>query len=288
MHQHPTGTGAPGILITLIVIAALYVLLVVRQSKQPKSWPRWRTGLFLAGLAVLGFGLTPQLSPYPTGSLPAHMFQHLLMGMYAPIGLVLGAPVTLLFRTIPRKQGRMLGRILRSRPLHVLAHPVTALILNVGGLAVLYFTPLYDAATRNPALHALIHLHFVAAGILFAWAIAGPDPAPRRPSVPARLVVLGVAIAGHAVISQLLYAGLFVQVDGSAAERTQAGELMYYAGDIAELLLAFALVSSWRPARQANRGSVHRSKSNKHTTAGVSSGGQAAVGRYSPERVTNT
>lgn len=46
--------------------------------------------------------------------------------------------------------------------------------------------------------------HVFTAGYLFAWVIAGPDPAPRRPSVPARLVVLGVAVAGHAVLSQLL------------------------------------------------------------------------------------
>jgi putative membrane protein len=78
--------------------------------------------------------------------------------------------------------------------------------------AVLYFPPLYTATTTGPVLHHLVPAHFLAAGYLFAWVIAGPDPAPRRPSVPARLVVLGVAIAGHAVLSQLLYAGAFVQV----------------------------------------------------------------------------
>ncbi|YCK80803.1 cytochrome c oxidase assembly protein [Arthrobacter sp. D3-18] len=279
MHQHHVETGPPGILIILIALAAVYVVLAAQQSKQPKGWPRWRTVLFLAGLVVLGVGLAPQLSPYRHGSLPAHMFQHLLIGMYAPIGLVLGAPGTLLLRTIPRKQGRILGRILRSRPVHVIAHPVTALVLNVGGLAVLYFTPLYEAATHNPTLHMLIHVHFIAAGILFAWAIAGPDPAPRRPSVPARLVVLGVAIAGHAVISQLLYAGLIVQVTGQSVERRQAGELMYYAGDIAELLLAFALVSSWRPARGSVRGRQAGTESSQRSTAAGSKGGQAAVGR---------
>jgi putative membrane protein len=72
---------------------------------------------------------------------------------------------------------------------------VTALILNVGGLAVLYFTPLYAAAAQTPALHWVIHAHFLLAGYLFAWVIAGPDPAPRRPSVPARLVILGINTA---------------------------------------------------------------------------------------------
>ena len=72
--------------------------------------------------------------------------------------------------------------------------------------------------TESEALHRLVHLHFLAAGYLFAYSIAGPDPAPHRPSVPARLVILGVAIAAHALLAQLLYAGLFVQVPVPGAE----------------------------------------------------------------------
>lgn len=63
--------------------------------------------------------------------------------------------------------------------MHVLALPVTALVLNLGGLVALYFTPLYAVPAREPGLHNLVHLHFVASGYLFAWVIAGPDPAPR-------------------------------------------------------------------------------------------------------------
>ena len=96
-----------------------------------------------------------------------------------------------------------------------------------------------------------MHLHFLAAGCLFTWVIAGPDPAPRRPSVAARLVVLGVTIAVHASLAQLLYAGLYVQVPASADELRGAAALMYYGGDVAELLLAFALVTTWRPRRTA-------------------------------------
>lgn len=52
----------------------------------------------------------------------------------------------------------------------------------------------------------------------------------------------------YAIIYQLLYAGLFVQVTATAAELRQAGELIYYAGDVAELILAFAMVTAWRPS----------------------------------------
>jgi len=68
-----------------------------------------------------------------------------------------------------------------------------------------------------------------------------------------RLFYVGLAILGHAVISQLLYAGIWVQVDVPAAERRAAGDLMYYGGDIAELLLALAVVTTWHPRVAAPR-----------------------------------
>ncbi len=235
--------------VVIAVIAVTYTVLAVQRRREPRSWSLWRTASFLLGVALLILGLVPALSPYPSGDFRGHMHQHLLLGMYAPLALVLGAPMTLLLRSIPRRRGQTIGRVLRSRPAHILAHPIVTLTLTIGGLVALYFTPLYAAASGTPALHALIHLHFLLTGYLFAWVIAGPDPAPQRPSVYARLVLLGVAIAAHAVISQLIYAGLFTQVPVTAEQLRGAGSLMYYGGDIAELLLALALLANWRPNR---------------------------------------
>jgi len=137
-------------------------------------------------------------------------------------------------------------------------------VLTAGGLAALYLTPLYALMLADPALHRLVTIHFVLSGCLFAWVVAGADPAPHRPSVPARLVLLGVAIAAHATLSQLLYAGALVRIPATAADRQAAATLMYYGGDVAELLLAFAVVQS------------------RATTRKVSSFGSAASGRVMP------
>lgn len=70
--------------------------------------------------------------------------------------------------------------------------------------------------------------------------------------MPVRLVVLGVAVAVHSIVAQLLYAGLLVDVAVPIEELRGGAALMYYGGDIPEILLAFALVSTWRP-RVSNR-----------------------------------
>lgn len=236
----------------VVGLAAAYLLLARRGTgRGGRHGECWRAVVFVAGCAMLAVALLPPIAPLAHEDFRGHMLQHMLLGMYAPLALVLGAPITVLLRALPARQARDLTGVLRSRPMGVLAHPVTALALSTGSLAVLYFTPLYDATSTRPVLHWLLHAHFVLSGCLFAWVIAGPDPAPTRPGVKARLLVLGAAIALHAVIAQLMYGGFLIDVHAPIAQVRGAAEIMYYGGDIAELLLAAALVATWRPTRRA-------------------------------------
>ncbi|GAA4304792.1 hypothetical protein GCM10023086_22190 [Streptomyces venetus] len=260
-HGHDAGSGFLEWLLpalVLLAVAGAYLLLVHRARRRNPAlgWSRWRTGWFLGGILLLGVALLPPVAPFAAEDFRGHMVQHMLIGMYAPLALVLAAPVTLLLRTLPAARGRRLTSVLHSPPARLAAHPAVALALSTGSLAVLYFTPLYNATMGNAAAHWLLHAHFLMSGCLFAYVIAGPDPAPARPGVRARLVYLGVAIAAHAVISQLMYGGFWVDVHASIVQVQGGAEIMYYGGDIAELLLAAALVATWRPEpRSASRGS---------------------------------
>jgi putative membrane protein len=253
-----TGHGTPVGLLPIVAAAAvvaLYVAMAWGRHREARGWSLWRTTSFVFGVTMLVIAVVP-MSPWTAEDLRGHMAQHLIIGMLAPTFLALSGPVTLILRSVPRRWGRRIGRALHSRPARLLAHPVTALTLTIGGLLALYCTPLYSFTTAHPVAHHLVHAHFLVSGYLFAWVVAGPDPAPRRPSVPARLVVLGVAITVHAVVSQLLYAGVIDMVGVSPDERRGAAELMYYGGDIAELILAFALLVAWRPSVTSRRHSA--------------------------------
>ncbi|MFD7498992.1 cytochrome c oxidase assembly protein [Streptomyces sp. NPDC059832] len=261
-HQEPGGLPLEVLVpaVFVVLLAGAYLLLATRARRRNRQagWSRWRTGWFLAGCGLLAAALLPPVAQWAHGDFRGHMLQHLLIGMYAPLGLVLGAPVTLVLRNLPSHQGRRLTGLVQSRPAHALAHPVTALVLSVGTLALLYFTPLYNAMSANTGLHGLLHAHFLLAGCLFAYVIAGPDPAPARPGVPVRLVVLGAAIATHALISQLMYGGFGINIHAPVDQVQRGAEIMYYGGDIAELLLALALVATWRPQCTTRRASDRR------------------------------
>ncbi|WP_432710414.1 cytochrome c oxidase assembly protein, partial [Pedobacter sp.] len=75
---------------------------------------------------------------------------------------------------------------------------IIAMLLNTGGIYVLYLTPLYIASFSHPYLHHLIHFHFLAAGYLFSWSLIGLDPAPKRPGLQLRMLILFISIAAHA------------------------------------------------------------------------------------------
>ncbi|MER7483201.1 cytochrome c oxidase assembly protein [Streptomyces sp. NPDC126510] len=251
-HGHNAGSGTPDWLppaLLLLAAAGAYLLLVrrARHRNPALGWSRWRTGFFLGGILLLGVALLPPVAPFAHEDFRGHMAQHLLIGMYAPLAWVLAAPVTLLLRTLPVSRARRLTALLHSLPARVITHPAAALLVSTGSLLVLYFTPLYNATTTGPAAHWLLHAHFLLSGCLFAHAIAGPDPAPARPGVRTRLVHLGVAIAAHAVISQLMYGGILVDIRAPIDQVQGGAEVMYYGGDLAELLLAAALVATWRP-----------------------------------------
>jgi putative membrane protein len=257
-HHAPGITPGLGLLVFLCVLTlGLYLTALAVPKEHPRPWRRRRTASFLIGMAMVLAALLPPLAPLAHHSLGAHMLQHLLLGMLGPVGLVLGAPLTLALRTLPTRKARKLIRLLRSRPLHVLSHPLTALMLNLGGMAVLYLTPLYAAMAHRPWLHTLVHWHFLAAGLLFSWSIAGVDPAPNRPSHRVRLTVLFVAMAGHATLSKAMYAyGLPLGTAEPLTAREGAAKLMYYGGDLSELLLAVALFATWPWARATSRGAA--------------------------------
>lgn len=255
MHDSAAGANAAAGLWFLVALAAAgFVAAALRQRRQGRRWSGWRTVSFLTGCSLIAVAVAPPLVAWAHHDLRGHMVQHLLLGMFAPLGLVLSAPGTLLLRTLPVSAARRISAVLRSGPVGVLTHPGTALILDAGGLYLLYLTPLFAATLASPLLHGVVHLHFLAAGSLFAWSVARPDPSPHRPSFRTRLGALFIAVAAHSTLAKVMYAYGWPRGTHYDAERIgDAAQLMYYGGDLAELLLAVALFASWYRASASPR-----------------------------------
>lgn len=238
------------LVLALLTLAYLYA--VAKRRAGLRRWSGGRTAGWLIGVSLIGLATAPPVAAAAHHDLRLHMVQHLLIGMVAPLGLVFAAPLTLAFGAVSVPAARRITRLVRSRPVRWLSHPFSALSLNIGGMYLLYLTPLYAASMRNPYLHQVIAIHFLAAGVLFTWAIVGPDPAPHRARWGVRLAALFSSIAAHALLAKGMYAYGWPQGVGSdAGQIAAAAQLMYYGGDLAELALAIWFFAIWYGQRHA-------------------------------------
>jgi cytochrome c oxidase assembly factor CtaG len=136
------------------------------------------------------------------------MIAHMVIVTLVPIGIVLGAPVTLALRALPagthpgeRGARGTLNAAIHSKVAKLYAHPVVALAIIDGSLFVLYLTPIFGHLMRSQFGHVFMNFHFLGAGIIFFYIIIGVDPSPRRIPHLVRMVLLFAAMAIHAFFS---------------------------------------------------------------------------------------
>ena len=137
-------------------------------------------------------------------------------------------------------------RVLGGRLVRVVSHPLVCGSLNLLGLWLLYSTALLALSQHTPWLHLVVHGHVLLFGYLFTAAVVGVDPDPHRGSYVVRSVVLVLFAAGHAILAKRIYAQPPVGVPTDQAER--GAMIMYYGGDVVELLVIALLCSAWYAA----------------------------------------
>jgi putative membrane protein len=244
MHEH-RDVALPGLLL-LAGLSGYAGLVCLPRRRRP--WPWWRTASWFAGLAAAGSAV---LGP-PAGGFVGHSVGHLLLGMLAPLLVCAAAPVTLLLRGLPASAARRVSRVLRSAPVVLLTHPVTVVLLDVGGLWLLYATPLFRLTSADPAVHQLVQAHVFLAGCLLTVALVGPDPMPHRAPLPVRAAALVAFAAAHGMLAKFLYAHPPAGV--SAVDAEHGAMLMYYGGDLVDVVLLVLLALEWyRRPRAARR-----------------------------------
>ncbi|MFG2648479.1 cytochrome c oxidase assembly protein [Streptomyces sp. NPDC048436] len=259
LSPSPNPTLSAAVIVTAICLCGLYVTAAVRLRGRGDAWPYRRDVLFCLGGVVLCAGSAQPVLPNggPTwGPFTEHVFRHVAGGMAAPLLLASARPLTLTWRALPVAPRRVLHRVLRTRVARAVTWLPTAAVLDIGGLWLLYRTPLFAAAHHRPWLDALVHVHVVLAGLLFTMSALSLDPVRRAGRLGFRVAVLVVAAAAHAVLAKSLY------VDGPAGtafapEDLRAGAmLMYYGGDAVEVVIGLVIGGRWLRARGRDRSLV--------------------------------
>ena len=248
----------PFLFVVSVWVTGLYLYGVWVLRRRGDTWPVGRTLSFV----VLGMGsfyviTSSGIAAYDTVLLSVHMVQHMVLSMMVPLFLALGAPVTLMLRTLPPRPRGWLLALLHSRPVAVLSFaPLTFLLFVVSPWA-LYFSGWYDASLRSDFVHEMMHVHLVLVGSLFFWPLVGVDPVPGRVAFPFRLLLIFLTLPFHAFLGvtimgqEELIAGDWYRslpmawLPDPADDQHLAGGILWGSGDLVGLTFFAVLFVQW-------------------------------------------
>src|SRR5215207_1366581 len=246
----------PLVTVGLLAVAIAYLQGRRRLAADGIGWPARRTVYFLSGIAAIALALLSPIEAYDTALFSVHVVQHMLLTMAAAPLLALGAPVTLALRVARGRTRRRLTRVLHSPPLRVVGHPLVAWVVFTLSLYALYFSPLFDLTLRQPLVHDLVHLHFLAAGLLFWWPVVGLDPSRWRLPHIARLGFVFLMVPFHAFLGvAIMNSGRVLAPTLATFQRTwgptpladqqTGGAILWGAGDLIALAAVLGVLISW-------------------------------------------
>ncbi len=263
--------------IGVAVAALLYVVGVLRLRRRGIPWPAGRTIAWVTGCLMVLLATSSGLRRYAEAQFSIHMMAHMLLGMIAPIMLVLGGSVTLALRVLPAAgRGEVPGlretivSALHSRFARVITHPLFVFPLFVISFYALYFTSLFEIMISSHLGHLVMNLHFLLVGYLYYWVIIGVDPSPRQVQPMIKLAMLLGALPFHAFFGLALMNSKTAMatdyfnslrlpwVTDLASDQRLGGSIAWGATEIPMIIVMIALLSQWarsdeREARRSDR-----------------------------------
>lgn len=249
----------PTVVVPLVLVAATYLVAVraVDRAHPANPVPTIRSVCWLLGLGAIFVALQSPIERFDTTLFSVHMVQHILLTLIAPPLLALGAPITLILRTVrPETRRRVVLPILHSVPVRIITFPVVTWVLFALAMWGTHFSPIFDRSLEDPAVHQLEHAFYLVAGCLFWWPVVALDPSPWRMREPARILYtflqmpqnsfLGLAILSATSPLYAHYATL-VRPWGPTVldDQVAAGAVMWVVGDLVFLGAILGIVVGW-------------------------------------------
>lgn len=240
-----------------MIVAALALAVIVygwglrRVARLQRSFPAGAIVAFSLGILVLGLSLFGPMDGLADASLSWHMVQHLaLVGIVAPL-LLLGAPLRLALSALPARPARLLSNVLASGTMRFLTHPAVAWLQFAAVLYGAHFSPLYEAALENQAVHAFEHVLFLSSALVFWTPLLAVSPAPHAPTYPVRLLALFLALPMSSFLGFIFYVSRRVLYAHYAGEthalddQMNAGAVMWIAGGTPLFVALLWIVADW-------------------------------------------
>ncbi|MEU5424656.1 cytochrome c oxidase assembly protein [Streptomyces olivoreticuli] len=282
----------------IIVLGGLYAWGVLRVTRKGERWPVARTLAFVTvGLGTIAVATLSSLAVYDRVLFWPAAVQNILLDLIAPLGLALGDPLALARRALPARGAERLGRAMRGPVVRALTFPLVSTLLVLTTELCVYFTPYFEAALRNEAVHRLMYLHLLAAGSLFVLPmLSREDLLPAWCSHPVRALLVFLdglvdAVPGIVVMTSgtLIAGGWYGSQQrgwGPSPERDQAlgGGLMLSIAELVGMPFLIAVFVEWRRAERVRTAELDRQLDEELATIPAPAASANSVTTAAPER----
>ncbi len=199
---------SPEIVVLTLLLVAVYLRGMARRKRVRNPLPPLRHVLFLSGVAVVFLALQSPIDPIAERLFSMHQVQHILLRMLGPMLIALSGPEGVLIAGLPGFARRnILAPVVSNRPVQVvfrvLTRPLVAFTLFLASLFIWQIPAIHNAAIENDALHYLMHVTMLAAGLVFFWLIFDRRDPPHSMRYGARLLMLVGTIVSNILIGSL-------------------------------------------------------------------------------------
>jgi putative copper resistance protein D len=174
------------------------------RGRKRSTVPLWRAVSFVLGCAGLWGCVSSGIGRYSMAVFWMHMVLHLLLIMVVPTLLVLGHPVTVALEGLQDRRRSRARLLVASRPVRILAHPATGLVVYTVVIIGTHLTGFMDQMARHAWLMPAEQILYVAAGYLFFLPLLGEEPIRPHPGYLLRLVLFLIAMVPDTLVGIVL------------------------------------------------------------------------------------
>ncbi|HSP37703.1 MAG TPA: cytochrome c oxidase assembly protein [Frankiaceae bacterium] len=239
----------PVMLVFAVAVGMAYLAAVRRVRREGGSWRRRRTVAFLAGLVVLLLATCSWIGVYAPVLLWVFTTQVLILLLIPPVLLAMGRP----FELVPTVLGR---EVTGSQLLRRLDNPLIGPALLPLLTALLFFTPLLDAALGHAAVGSAVRVTLLFAGLVLAVPLVGGGVSRPSLAIAAAIFVgflelLADAVPGimlrlaPAPLSSVLTAQHRPWGPSPLIDQHLAGSTLWVVAEVVDLPFLAVLVLQW-------------------------------------------
>ena len=254
----------------IVASTALYLAAVRRVDREHPGnrWPRRRTAAFLIGAVSILLALVSPVDALADDLAWVHMVQHsIIVFLGAPLVVSSGIGTLALRAASLATRDRYLLPFLHSRLTTAITFPLVGWLAMPVVMWGTHYSDIYNAALLDPTTHALEHVAYLVAAILFWTPIFSPDPLRWRLPPPAKILYLlsqmptmswlAVSILNASVVLWPAYLGRSIAFGMQPlADQQLSGAIMWGLGDGAFMIAMGLVIWEWMKAEEVESARV--------------------------------